>query len=99
MELYIAACDMARCAAFIEKDQSKPIDLGNAERGQYATRAVQFLREAIKRGFNNIQKLKSSPDLALLRNRDDFQKLLKELEENLKSQEPQPPPSAKASPK
>ncbi len=47
---------------------------------QYAARAVELLRRAIERGYQNVARLKRDPDLDALRPRADFQKLLSELE-------------------
>jgi eukaryotic-like serine/threonine-protein kinase len=46
---------------------------------QYAARAVELLRRAIERGYQNVARLKRDPDLGVLRPRADFQKLLSEL--------------------
>jgi hypothetical protein len=54
----------------------------------YAVRAVDLLREAVARGWKNAAHMKKDPDLAPLRKRDDFQKLLADLETK---QKPAPP--------
>jgi eukaryotic-like serine/threonine-protein kinase len=52
-----------------------------AERGVAAAqRAMDELRQAITTGFTGIGRLRFDPSLDTLRSRDDFQKLLKELE-------------------
>jgi TPR repeat protein len=43
-------------------------------------RAMATLREAIAAGFNNADHMRSDPDLRALRDRDDFQKLVTELQ-------------------
>jgi serine/threonine-protein kinase len=45
-----------------------------------AERAIALLRQAVARGFKDIKRLKKDADLAELRRRDDFQKLLREVE-------------------
>jgi serine/threonine-protein kinase len=47
---------------------------------QYAARALQLLREAVKKGFKDVAHMKKDPKLDPLRSRDDFQKLLAQLE-------------------
>ena len=45
-----------------------------------AGEAVQALRDYVASGFDNPHKLRTDPALEPLRKRDDFQKLLRELE-------------------
>jgi hypothetical protein len=42
---------------------------------------MKLLREAVAKGFKDAAHMKQDSDLAPLRQRPDFQKLLKELEE------------------
>jgi hypothetical protein len=46
---------------------------------EYASRAVERLREAIRRGYKDLAFLQKDPGLDVLRPRDDVQKLLAEL--------------------
>jgi serine/threonine-protein kinase len=46
----------------------------------YAGRAVTVLRQAVAKGFRDIEHIKKDSDLDPLRLRDDFQKVLRELE-------------------
>jgi hypothetical protein len=50
-----------------------------AEASAFADQAVASLRDAISAGWNNTKVLKE-PDFDALRGRDDFKKLLAELE-------------------
>ena len=45
-----------------------------------AQRAVALLRRAVQAGYNDAAHMKQDPDLNPLRQRDDFQKLLKEID-------------------
>jgi serine/threonine-protein kinase len=67
---YLAACALAACSA------GKPNELASA--------AVVLLRKAHARGYfkhpENLRHLKTDGDLTSLRNRDDFKKLLAEVE-------------------
>jgi hypothetical protein len=47
---------------------------------QYALRAVEILRQAVARGYRDLAQLQKDPDLQPLRQREDFQKLLHQLE-------------------
>ena len=47
---------------------------------QYAIRAVEALRKAVAKGYKNVARMKNETDLDLLRKREDFQKLMAELE-------------------
>jgi hypothetical protein len=46
---------------------------------------MEFLHEAVAKGFQNAAELKSDPDFAPLRSREDFQKLLREVERKSKN--------------
>jgi tetratricopeptide (TPR) repeat protein len=50
------------------------------KRTEYAEEAVELARKAIKAGYKNYILLKNSNDFAPLRDRDDFRKLIAELE-------------------
>jgi serine/threonine protein kinase/Tfp pilus assembly protein PilF len=49
-------------------------------------KALADLRQAIAKGFNNVEQIKNDPKLAPLRTREDFAKLLEELERREKLQ-------------
>jgi hypothetical protein len=69
--LYDCACVYAQAAAATR-------EAGTAER--YAARAVTLLRDAVAKGFKDATHMKRDENLDSLRKRDDFQKLLTELE-------------------
>lgn len=48
-------------------------------RDEWGAEAVGLLREAVKHGFRDVERLKTSEDFASLRGRDDFAKLMAEL--------------------
>jgi tetratricopeptide (TPR) repeat protein len=60
----------------------------HAFKERYSTRAVTTLREAIAKGYKNIAHMKKDTDLDPLRGREDFKKLITELE---RSQQPAKP--------
>jgi hypothetical protein len=67
-QLYSFACVCARANA-ATAEQKK----------QHADRAVELLRRAVKAGFADADRAAADADLAALRDRDDFKKLLAEL--------------------
>jgi len=46
----------------------------------YATRAVELLQQAVQKGYQDVAHMKKDTDLDPLRQREDFQKLIRELE-------------------
>lgn len=77
--LYQLACICA-CSSAAAKDDA-------TLRGQYANRAAELLREAIAKGYKDIEHLRKDDDLKALRERDDYKKLLDALE---KKEQPNP---------
>jgi hypothetical protein len=47
---------------------------------QYTDRAVALLTQSVRKGYKDVKRLKTDEALEPLRDRDDFQKLLKKLE-------------------
>jgi hypothetical protein len=78
--VYDAACVCALCVPPVGKDAA----LSLAERGQlaekYAARAVALLRRAATAGYKDAGHMKKDSDLDPLRSRDDFKKLIADLE-------------------
>jgi serine/threonine-protein kinase len=77
---YNIACVFALSSAAAENDgKIAPADRTRLK-AQYADRAMDFLRQAVAEGDQNAPSLKGDPDLASLRSREDFQKLVQEVE-------------------
>lgn len=76
--LYDAACVYALSGAAAQDDPT------HAE--SCANRAIALLRQAIAKGWKNAEHLKTDRDLDSLRRRDDFQKLVAELEHEAKAE-------------
>ncbi len=53
-----------------------------AKQVEYADRAMELLKQAVKFGYNNATRLRTDSDLKQLRERDDFKTLVSELESN-----------------
>ena len=80
--LYNAACGYSLCAGTVAQGK-QPEQLPAADRAlheKYAARAVVLLREAVQAGYKNVAHIKRDSDLDPLRQREDFQKLLAELQ-------------------
>jgi hypothetical protein len=69
--LYDAACGYALCVPLADKAET---------REKYAARAVALLRQAVTKGYKNAAHMKEDTDLDAIRQRDDFKKLLADLE-------------------
>jgi serine/threonine protein kinase/tetratricopeptide (TPR) repeat protein len=82
--LYDLACTFSQCSAAADRDgKLSPADRA-VLKARYAERAVRFLQQAIADGWRNPQHLKTDPDVEPLRARQDFQKLLADLEAKTK---------------
>ena len=53
---------------------------------RYADQAVEALHQAVAEGWEHLEWLKADPDLSSLRERRDFQELLKALEERKRAE-------------
>jgi hypothetical protein len=77
---YDAAGFLARCVPLVQKDTN----LSEAEHKdlaqKYGDRVMQLLREALKQADGSAPDLKKDPRFDSLRLRDDFKKLLADLE-------------------
>jgi serine/threonine protein kinase len=74
-----AAQLLAHCSLTVARDEKLTHDERSAAAGRYADRAMDSLRLAVKRGYQDRGTLQSSAGLRPLRSRDDFQKLLAEM--------------------
>jgi eukaryotic-like serine/threonine-protein kinase len=79
---YHVACEMAQMVPLIgpSKMGEKLSDAERAERKQYADRAVDEFRLALADGFSDLPLFLSDEDLDPIRSRDDFKKLLADLQ-------------------
>jgi tetratricopeptide (TPR) repeat protein len=79
-DAYKAACFLARCIPLAEKDAKLPQARRQELTKSYGDRAVQALRQALAHGYRDAAHMQKDTDLDPLRGRDDFQKLLAELD-------------------
>ncbi len=70
IDIYNDACQIARCV---------PIERDTPAKEAVAAEAVTTLRAAIAAGWNNALHTNRDPDLAPLRDREDFRRLVAEL--------------------
>jgi serine/threonine protein kinase/tetratricopeptide (TPR) repeat protein len=80
VELYNLACTYGRCLEAAGKDPKLTLSDSPKVKEQYATRAIDSLRQSIAKGFKIVALVKTDADLNSLRQREDFKKLLAELE-------------------
>jgi tetratricopeptide (TPR) repeat protein len=84
LHVYGAACAFSRASAAANHDTKLSRTDRNRVSARYADRAVDYLREAVAKGFRRPCVIKEDRDLDPLRARDDFLKLLAELEKQTK---------------
>src|SRR5262249_23401315 len=77
---YDAACFSARCATLANQDAPLPEDKRKGLVQTYSQQSLAFLQQAVSRGFKDVTRMKKDADLEPLRRREEFQKLLTELE-------------------
>jgi serine/threonine protein kinase/tetratricopeptide (TPR) repeat protein len=77
---YEAACALSQCVAIVSK-HDKLDDKQRKEATQlYGDAAMGLLRDAVSKGYKDVAHMKKDTDLDPLRQREDFQKLIAELE-------------------
>jgi tetratricopeptide (TPR) repeat protein len=79
--LYNVACCYGLCVAGVAAGKT-PDQLTAAEsvdRAKYLRRAIDTLREAVRRGYKDVQHLQTDPDLAALRSEQEYQTLVASL--------------------
>jgi serine/threonine protein kinase len=77
---YDAACALSLCIPIVEKDGQLDVAKRQAAVQFYGQQAMAMLRAAVEKGFKNAAHMKRDTDLDPLRQRDDFKKLVAELE-------------------
>jgi serine/threonine-protein kinase len=77
---YRAACVLAGCVPLAAKDGKLPGARRQELAREYADRAMTVLRQAVTDGYKDAAQLRKEPALDQLRDRDDFKKLLADLD-------------------
>ena len=78
--LYDAACIHSLASAAVLKDDKLSEDERKTLAEKYAARAVALLKDAVSKGYKNLDHIKKDADLDAVRLRDDFKQLLADLE-------------------
>jgi serine/threonine protein kinase/tetratricopeptide (TPR) repeat protein len=81
-DAYDAACALAGCVPIVQKNQKAGREDRDMQAAVYGDEAMTILREAVAKGFKNAAHMKQDKDLDPLRGREDFKKLLAELDMN-----------------
>src|SRR5262249_32265590 len=84
VDAYDAAGVLALCVRIVEKDDKLDAPKRQAEMQFYADQAMTMLQGAVANGYKNAARMKKDNDPDALRQREDFRKLLAELEANQK---------------
>jgi serine/threonine protein kinase/tetratricopeptide (TPR) repeat protein len=79
-DTYNAACALALCVPIIQKNQQATKEARDKQVAFYGDEAMQMLQDAVAKGFKNAAHMKQDPDLRALGERNDFKKLLANLE-------------------
>jgi hypothetical protein len=80
IDLYNAACNYALCSGLATR-HVPPNEVQHQQQSlELALKAMDLLRQAVAAGYNDIGHMKQDNDLNVLRMRDEFQKLIAELE-------------------
>jgi eukaryotic-like serine/threonine-protein kinase len=78
--VYDLACAFGQAATAADRDNKLSPAEQARMKARYADRAMEFLQRAVAEGYRYPQMLKTDPDIEPLRTREDFQKLLADLE-------------------
>jgi hypothetical protein len=81
LQLYTTACVFSRASAAADHDTKLSTTDRDRLKARYADRAMEYLRQAVAKGYHNPSVIKEDHDIDPLRARQDFQKLLQALEE------------------
>jgi serine/threonine-protein kinase len=84
-EYYRVAGYLCRCAALAKKDTSIPALRRDDLVDSYCDEAMKMIHQAVDSGYKDVDYLNKSPEIAPLRTRGDFQKLVADLERRVKA--------------
>ena len=78
--LYNAACIYSRASGVVRGDSTLSATDREALAERYASRAVELLRQAMAKGYQDVKHVKEDADFAPLRSGKPFKRLLADLE-------------------
>src|SRR5262249_222733 len=79
-DAYDAACYLSLCVPIVAKHDRLDATQREEAATFYGDAAMKLLRDAVSKGYQDVARLKKDTDLDPLRQRDDFRKLVVELE-------------------
>src|SRR5262249_8438624 len=79
-DAYDAACYLSLCVPIAAKHDKLDATQRKEAAQFYGDAAMKLLRDAVRKGYKDVAHMKKDTDLDPLRQRDDFQKLVVELE-------------------
>jgi hypothetical protein len=79
-DAYDATCFLTRCIPIVAQHDKLDDKQRKEAARYYADAAMKQLRHAVSKAFKDVSQLKKDADLDLLRQREDFQRLVAELE-------------------
>jgi serine/threonine protein kinase len=77
---YDAACDLSSCIPVVQKYAPGTRQERDKQALFYSDEAMKMLQDAVNRGWKDVEHMKQERDLEPLRGREDFKKLLADLE-------------------
>jgi serine/threonine protein kinase len=80
-DAYFAACFLSRCISIVAQHEKLDEQGRNDAVQFYGDAAMKLLGDAVSKGYTDVLNMKKDANLAPLRQRDDFQKLIAEMEE------------------
>ncbi len=84
VDAYAAARMLAQCMPIVEKDDKLDAPKRQAEIAFYADQAMAMLRDALAKGYNDADHMRTDKDLDPLRSREDFKTVVADLEAKVK---------------
>jgi serine/threonine protein kinase len=79
-DAYEAACALGKCVGIVAKHAKLNENQRQAAARFYGDAAMRLLRDAVSKGFKDVRDMKKETDLDPLRQREDFRKLIAQLE-------------------
>jgi tetratricopeptide (TPR) repeat protein len=79
-DAYDAACSLSLCVPIVSKHDKLDDKHRKAAARFYGDAAMKLLHDAVSKGYNDVPHMKKDTDLDPLRQREDFRKLVAELE-------------------
>jgi hypothetical protein len=79
---YIAGRELAQCVLLVGKNKEQSTNEERSEQQGYTKQAVEMIRQAVRKGFSNVNQLNTDNGFAPVRGSSEFQRLLVELDKS-----------------